>query len=96
MSSGPDDASCQIRSSADLSPASTSRSKYEVNVPSRLASFFRSNVVTWWQRAMLDRFRPPAPKGSGTAVGPRSSCALDVETGMTMTVFQLGARLKPS
>ncbi len=52
--------------------------------------------VTWWQRAMFDRFRPPAPKGNGTAVGPLSSCALDVETGMTMTVFQLGARLKPS
>ncbi len=76
--------------------ASTILRRWGGKTPNRLASFSRSNVVTWWQRAMLDRFRPPAPKGNGTAVGPLSSCALDVETGTTTTEFQFGARLKPS
>ena len=86
----------QTRSSAALSPPSTTLRRCGGKVPSRPASFSRSNVVSWWQSAMLDRFTPPAPRGNGTAVGPLSSCALDVETGTTITVFQLGARLKPS
>ena len=86
----------QLRSSAALSPPSTPARRLEDRVPRRSESFARSSVVTWWQRAKLDRLRPPAPNGSGTEVGPRSSWALDVETGTTTTVRHPETRLKPS
>ena len=86
----------QPRSSAALSPPSTPARRLEGRVPRRSESFARSSVVTWWQRAKLDRLRPPAPNGSGTEVGPRSSWALDVETGTTITVRHPETRLKPS
>ncbi len=58
--------------------------RLEGNEPIRLLSLARSNVVTWWQTAILVLDRPAAPAGISTTVGPRLACATEVDTGTTI------------
>jgi len=79
------------RSCAILKPSPTWARSSEGSSPASEVSLLRSSVVTWWHSATLSSFRPPAPAGSSTAVGPRRACDADVEMGTTMTDRHPGA-----
>ena len=84
------------RSCAILKPSPIWARSSGGSIPASEVNLLRSSVVTWWQSATLSFFRPPAPAGSGTVVGPRRAWEPDVEMGTTMTDRHPGVWLKAS
>lgn len=84
------------RSCAILKPSPTLARSSGGSTPASEVNLLRSSVVTWWQSATLSFFKPPAPAGSGTAVGPRRAWESVVEMGTTMTDRHPGVWLNAS
>ncbi len=84
------------RSCAIFRPSPTWARSVGESTPASEVNLLRSSVVTWWHSATLSFVRPPAPAGSGTAVGPRRACDADVDTGTAMMDRHPGVWLNAS